>query len=47
MDKMWKSLADKLPKQPDSDLAVYIAKDVYDEDALGEALILFMAGGGR
>ena len=41
MDKMWKSIADKLPKQPGNDLAGYIAMDVYDEKALGEPLILF------
>lgn len=41
MDKMWKSIAEKLPKQPCSDLAGYIAMDVFDEYFLGEPLILF------
>lgn len=41
MDKVWKSIADKLPKQPCDDLANDITKDVYDEGALGESLILY------
>lgn len=41
MDKMWKSLADKLPKQPCSELMADIMRDVYDDGALGESLILY------
>lgn len=41
MDKMWKSIADKLPKQPCDSLIEDIMRDVYDSEALGESLILY------
>lgn len=41
MDKTWKLIADKLPKQPCDSLIEDIMQDVYDADALGESLILY------
>lgn len=42
MDRNWKSLADKLPKQPCDDLMHGVLRDVYDGgECLGPALLLF------
>lgn len=41
MDTEWKALADKLPKQPRDDLIQDIMSAVYDDEELGENLILY------
>lgn len=41
MDKDWKSIADKLPKQPSGELGANIMEDIYDMGALGQNLILY------
>jgi len=41
MDKNWKDVAELLPLQPCDELQETVMMDIYDEDALGEGLILY------
>ncbi|MEM5781424.1 MAG: hypothetical protein AAGU02_09770, partial [Lawsonibacter sp.] len=41
MDNTWKTLAEKLPKQPCEELTRDVMMDIYDENALGQNLLLY------
>ena len=43
MDKDWKKIAEKLPVEPSGDLVNGVLSGIYDGDALGTPMLLFLS----